>query len=38
VGSLLFGHIGTGSAWLGLAVVSGAGLVRLLPRLWQGAS
>jgi Na+/proline symporter len=38
VGSLLFGHIGTGSAWRGLAVVSGAGLVRLLPRLWQGAS
>ncbi len=38
VGSLLFGHVGTGGAWLALAVVSGAGLVRLLPRLWQGAT
>ncbi len=38
VGSLLFGHVATGTAWLALAVVSGAGLVRLLPRLWVGAS
>jgi hypothetical protein len=37
VGSLLFGHTNAAIGWLVLAAVSGAGLVRLLPRLWTGA-
>jgi solute:Na+ symporter, SSS family len=35
-GSFLYGKVAQGSVWLVLFVVSGVGLVRLLPRLWAG--
>jgi SSS family solute:Na+ symporter len=38
VGSLLFGHTVLGATWLVVAVASGTGLARLLPRLWGGAA
>jgi Na+/proline symporter len=36
-GSFLYGRAGAGLAWLGVLVASGAGLVRVLPRLWAAA-
>ncbi len=34
-GSFLYGRTAQGLVWLGFFVVSGVGLVRLLPRLWS---
>jgi Na+/proline symporter/dTDP-glucose pyrophosphorylase len=34
-GSLIYGRWATGAVWVVLFVVSGLGLVRLLPRLWS---
>ena len=34
VGSALYGHLPQATAWLGVFVVSGVWLIRLLPRLW----
>ncbi len=36
-GSVLYGRTGLAAMWIVLFVASGAGLVRLLPRLWSGA-
>ncbi len=36
-GSFLYGKTAQGAVWLGLFVISGLGLVRLLPKLWSGA-
>ncbi len=35
-GSFLYGKTGQGAVWLTLFLTSGAGLARLLPRLWSG--
>jgi SSS family solute:Na+ symporter len=37
VGALLFGHEAQAAVWLTLALIAGAWLARLLPRLWRGA-
>jgi len=37
-GSFLYGKPAQGFVWLAVFVVSGAGLLRLLPRLWSGAA
>jgi SSS family solute:Na+ symporter len=36
-GSFLYGKTPQGLVWLAVFVLSGAGLLRLLPRLWSGA-
>jgi Na+/proline symporter len=36
-GSFLYGRTAQGVVWLVLLLLSGLGLVRLLPRLWRGA-
>jgi SSS family solute:Na+ symporter len=36
-GSVLYGRTGLAAMWIVLFVASGAGLVRLLPRLWSGS-
>jgi Na+/proline symporter len=36
-GSVLYGRTGLAAVWIVLFFASGAGLVRLLPRLWSGA-
>jgi hypothetical protein len=36
VGSLIFGKTAQGLVWVVLFLVSGTGLVRLLPRIWKG--
>ncbi len=36
-GSFIFGNTGPGVLWAVLFVLSGAGLLRLLPKLWAGA-
>jgi hypothetical protein len=35
-GSLLYGRTGPALAWAGVFVASGAGLLRIVPRLWGG--
>ena len=37
-GSFLYGNLPQGTMWLAVFLVSGAGLLRLLPRLWAGSS
>jgi SSS family solute:Na+ symporter len=37
-GSFLYGRTGPGVMWLVAFLVSGAGLVRLLPKMWRGAA
>jgi Na+/proline symporter len=37
-GSFLYGNLPQGAMWLAVFVASGAGLLRLLPRLWAGSS
>jgi Na+/proline symporter len=37
VGSALYGHLGPAAVWAVLFVVSGVGLLRLLPRMWAGS-
>jgi hypothetical protein len=37
-GSFLYGKQTQGVVWLGVFIVSGIGLLRLLPRLWAGAT
>jgi len=36
-GSFLYGRMAQGLMWLAVLVVSGAGLIKLLPRMWAGA-
>jgi Na+/proline symporter len=36
-GSVLYGRTGLAAMWIALFVASGAGLIRLLPRLWSGS-
>jgi len=36
-GSVLYGRTALATFWIVLFLASGAGLVRLLPRLWSGA-
>ena len=36
VGSFLYGRTAQAIVWLGLLIVSGIGLQRILPRLWRG--
>jgi hypothetical protein len=36
-GSFLYGRMGPGLVWLAAFLVSGVGLLRLMPRLWAGA-
>jgi SSS family solute:Na+ symporter len=35
-GSALYGRTAQAALWIALFVLSGAGLIRLLPRLWSG--
>jgi Na+/proline symporter len=37
VGSALYGHLGPAVVWAVLFVVSGVGLLRLLPKMWAGS-
>ena len=36
-GSFLFGNTAQGVMWLVVFLISGAGLLRTVPRLWRGA-
>lgn len=37
-GSFLYGHTGTGVFWMAVFAISGAWLLKLVPKLWSGAS
>jgi len=37
-GSLLYGRTGLAAVWIAIFVVSGAGLWRILARMWSGGS
>jgi len=37
VGSALYGHLAPAAVWAVLFVVSGVGLLRLLPKMWAGS-
>jgi hypothetical protein len=38
VGTFLYGHLSQALLWLGVFVVSGVGLLRVVPRLWGDAA
>jgi hypothetical protein len=37
-GSALYGRTAQAVVWLAVSLISGVGLVRILPRLWSGAA